>query len=100
MSVAAIGASAIGATEEAATVVFLFLIGEVLEGVAAGRARASIRGLTGLVPDTALLEGGGTTVRVPASSLRVGATVLVRPGDRVPADGRSSTAKAPWTRRR
>jgi Cd2+/Zn2+-exporting ATPase len=87
MSVAAIGASAIGATEEAATVVFLFLIGEVLEGVAAGRARASIRGLTGLVPDTALLEGGGTTERVPASSLRVGATVLVRPGDRVPADG-------------
>lgn len=87
MSVAAIGASAIGATEEAATVVFLFLIGEVLEGVAAGRARASIRGLTGLVPDTALLESGGTTERVPAASLRVGATVLVRPGDRVPADG-------------
>ncbi|TXN04940.1 cadmium-translocating P-type ATPase [Methylobacterium sp. WL64] len=87
MSVAAIGATAIGATEEAATVVFLFLVGEVLEGVAAGRARASIRGLTGLVPDTALLEGDGTTERVPAASLRVGATVLVRPGDRVPADG-------------
>jgi Cd2+/Zn2+-exporting ATPase len=87
MSVAAIGATAIGATEEAATVVFLFLIGEVLEGVAAGRARASIRGLTGLVPDTALLEGGGTTERVSAASLRVGATVLVRPGDRIPADG-------------
>ncbi|GJD74504.1 cadmium-translocating P-type ATPase [Methylobacterium sp. J-043] len=87
MSVAAIGATAIGATEEAATVVFLFLVGEVLEGVAAGRARASIRGLTGLVPDTALLEGDGSTERVPAASLRVGATVLVRPGDRVPADG-------------
>jgi Cd2+/Zn2+-exporting ATPase len=87
MSVAAIGATAIGATEEAATVVFLFLVGEVLEGVAAGRARASIRGLTGLVPDTALLEGDGSTERVPAASLRIGATVLVRPGDRVPADG-------------
>ncbi len=87
MTVAAVGATAIGATEEAATVVFLFLVGEVLEGVAAGRARASIRGLTGLVPDTALLERGGATERVPASSLRVGASVLVRPGDRLPADG-------------
>ncbi|PIK72044.1 heavy metal translocating P-type ATPase, partial [Methylobacterium frigidaeris] len=87
MTIAAVGATAIGATEEAATVVFLFLVGEVLEGVAAGRARASIRGLTGLVPDTALLERDGTTERVAAASLRVGATVLVRPGDRVPADG-------------
>ncbi|KOX58248.1 ATPase, partial [Streptomyces purpurogeneiscleroticus] len=87
MSVAAIGATLIGATEEAATVVFLFLVGEVLEGVAAGRARASIRGLVGLVPDTALLERGDGTERVPAAALRVGATVLVRPGDRVPADG-------------
>ncbi|WP_375275787.1 heavy metal translocating P-type ATPase [Methylorubrum thiocyanatum] len=87
MTVAAAGATAIGATEEAATVVFLFLVGEVLEGVAAGRARASIRGLTGLVPDTALLERGGATEQVPAASLRVGATVLVRPGDRLPADG-------------
>ncbi|MBP1181817.1 heavy metal translocating P-type ATPase [Methylobacterium sp. PvR107] len=87
MTIAAVGATAIGATEEAATVVFLFLVGEVLEGVAAGRARAGIRGLTGLVPDTALLERDGATARVPAASLRVGATVLVRPGDRVPADG-------------
>ncbi|EIZ87196.1 heavy metal translocating P-type ATPase [Methylobacterium sp. GXF4] len=87
MSVAALGATLIGATEEAATVVFLFLFGEVLEGVAAGRARVSIRGLVGLVPDTAMLERDGGVGRVPAASLRVGATVLVRPGDRVPADG-------------
>jgi Zn2+/Cd2+-exporting ATPase len=87
MTIAAVGATAIGATEEAATVVFLFLVGEVLEGVAAGRARASIRGLAGLVPDTALLERDGANEKVPAASLRIGATVLVRPGDRVPADG-------------
>ncbi|MGF3024043.1 heavy metal translocating P-type ATPase [Methylobacterium aquaticum] len=87
MTVAAVGAVVLGATEEAATVVLLFLVGEMLEGVAAGRARASIRGLKSLVPDMALLELGGTTEQVPADTLRVGAIVLVRPGDRLPADG-------------
>ncbi|MCK1420921.1 MULTISPECIES: heavy metal translocating P-type ATPase [unclassified Bradyrhizobium] len=87
MSIAAVGAVIIGATEEAATVVFLFLIGELLEGVAAGRARASIQGLTALVPKTARLEQDGRVRDVPADSLQVGATIQVRPGDRVPADG-------------
>jgi Cd2+/Zn2+-exporting ATPase len=87
MTIAAIGAVFIGATEEAATVVLLFLIGELLEGVAAGSARASIRGLTDLVPKTALLEENGGTREVPAESLAVGAIILVRPGDRIPADG-------------
>lgn len=87
MTIAAVGAVFIGATEEAAMVVLLFLIGELLEGVAAGRARASIRGLIDLVPKTALLEQGGTTREVAADSLAVGATILVRPGDRIPADG-------------
>jgi Cd2+/Zn2+-exporting ATPase len=87
MTIAAVGAVFIGATEEAATVVLLFLIGELLEGVAAGRARASIRGLTELVPKTAWLEAGDGTREVPAASLVVGATIMVRPGDRIPADG-------------
>jgi Cd2+/Zn2+-exporting ATPase len=87
MTIAAVGAVIIGATEEAATVVFLFLVGELLEGVAAGRARASIQGLTALVPDTALIERDGRTEEVSASSLAVGAVVIVRPGDRVAADG-------------
>ena len=87
MSIAAVGAVIIGATEEAATVVFLFLIGELLEGVAAGRARASIQSLTKLVPKTARLEEDGRIRDVPADSLEIGATIQVRPGDRVPADG-------------
>uniref|UniRef100_UPI0035C83187 heavy metal translocating P-type ATPase n=1 Tax=Palleronia sp. TaxID=1940284 RepID=UPI0035C83187 len=87
MTIAAGGALVIGAAEEAALVVFLFAVGEMLEGVAANRARNGIRALSRLVPKTALLETGGRTREVPAESLKIGQIVLVRPGDRVPADG-------------
>lgn len=102
MTIAAIGAVLIGAAEEAAAVVVLFLIGELLEGVAAGRARASIKSLTTLVPTTAQLEKDGVTSEVSADSLSIGAIILVRPGDRLPADGEilsgeSSIDEAPVT---
>ena len=88
MVIAAIGAVIIGATEEAGAVVFLFLVGELLEGVAAGRARASIQALTKLVPSTALLERDAGILEVAAEALSVGAVIVVRPGDRIAADGR------------
>ncbi|WP_320203624.1 heavy metal translocating P-type ATPase [Agrobacterium rosae] len=102
MTIAAVGALIIDATEEAAAVVFLFLIGELLEGVAAGKARDSIKSLTALVPKTALLEEGGKTREVPAETLAVGSIILVRPGDRISADGvivagESSIDEAPVT---
>jgi len=87
MTIAATGALFIGAAEEAALVVFLFAVGEVLEGVAANKARDGIRALANLVPKTALLEVDGRTREVPAEALEIGQTVLVRPGDRIPADG-------------
>jgi Cd2+/Zn2+-exporting ATPase len=87
MTIAATGALVIGAAEEAALVVFLFAVGEVLEGVAADRARASIRALGDLVPKTAIVEENGETRQVDAAALTVGQVVLVRPGDRIPADG-------------
>jgi Cd2+/Zn2+-exporting ATPase len=87
MTIAAVGAVFIGAEEEAAAVVLLFLIGEMLEGVAAGRARQSIQGLAALVPKTAFVEIEGVTREIPAEAVEVGAIILVRPGDRVPADG-------------
>ncbi len=87
MTIAAVGAVFIGAAEEAAMVVLLFLLGELLEGVAAGRARAGIQGLVTLVPKTAQLETDGATKEVAADSLAIGAVILVRPGDRIPADG-------------
>lgn len=87
MSIAAIGAVLIGAAEEAAVFVVLFLVGELLEGYAAGRARNSIRALTALVPKTAWLDVDGSLTEVPAETIAVGSVILVRPGDRIPADG-------------
>ncbi|WP_338666094.1 heavy metal translocating P-type ATPase [Pararoseomonas sp. SCSIO 73927] len=88
MVTAAIGASIIGAAEEAAVVVLLFALGELLENVAAGRARAGIKALATLMPRTALrVRADGSTEGVPSDRLSVGELVLVRPGDRVPCDG-------------
>ncbi len=87
MSIAAIGAVAIGAAEEAAVVVFLFAVGELLEGVAAGRARAGIKALIDLVPRTALRQSGSNVETVPVEDILIGDTVIIRPGDRAPSDG-------------
>lgn len=87
MTVAAVGAVFLDAGQEAAAVVFFFMIGELLEGLAARRARSSIKALSGLVPETAQLLADGATREVAASALVVGNRVLVRPGDRVPCDG-------------
>jgi Cd2+/Zn2+-exporting ATPase len=103
MCTAAIGAAVIGAAEEAAIVVLLFALGELLETIAAGRARAGIRALASLMPLSALRIGpAGTTEQVAPEALRVGDAVLVRPGDRVPCDGtieegRSALDESPVT---
>jgi Zn2+/Cd2+-exporting ATPase len=88
MSIAAVGAVAIGQSGEAAVVVFLFAVGELLEGVAAGRARAGIKALIDLVPRTARRQRGSEIETVPVEALAIGDLVAVRPGDRVPSDGR------------
>jgi Cd2+/Zn2+-exporting ATPase len=87
MTVAAVGALAIEAAEEAAVVIFLFAVGEMLETVAAGRARAGIKALIDLVPRVARIEVDGEIKDVPIERLKVGNVAVVRPGDRVPSDG-------------
>ena len=87
MSIATLGAILIGATSEAAAVVFLFTVGEVLEGFAAARARTGIQALEQLMPRTALLLEDDVAREVPAEALKIGDLVLVRPGDRATADG-------------
>ncbi len=87
MTIAAIGAAIIGAGEEGAAVVFLFLVGELLEGVAAGKARSGIRSLNVLIPKTAILDEDGRIREVPAALVAIGSVILVRPGDRIASDG-------------
>jgi Zn2+/Cd2+-exporting ATPase len=93
VSVAAIGAIAIDEAPEAAVVVFFFMIGEWLEGIAAGRARAGIKALAALTPKTALLIGE-QTIEIPAEHLQIGQLVLVQPGSRVPCDGLIETGSS------
>ncbi|MFD1332838.1 heavy metal translocating P-type ATPase [Methylopila musalis] len=87
MTVAALGALAIDEAPEAAVVVFLFAVGELLEGIAASRARAGVKALVALMPNVARRIRGDAVETVPASELVIGDLALVRPGDRVPSDG-------------
>lgn len=103
MTIAAVGAVIIGEHLEAATVIFLFAIGEALEGFTADRARSSLRDLVELAPAQAVrLRPDGSSENVPVVLLRVGDTIAVHPGERVPMDGvvtagRSGVNQAPIT---
>ncbi len=89
MSVAVLGAVAIGESLEAGMVVLLFAIGESLEGVAAGRARSGVKSLMKLAPETArrVSASGNVFETVAPSALALNDIVEVRPGERIPADG-------------
>ncbi|MFD7478406.1 heavy metal translocating P-type ATPase [Streptomyces sp. NPDC059837] len=88
MVVAALGAAAIGQILDGALLIVIFATSGALEAVATARTADSVRGLLDLAPTTAtrLLSDGGEE-SVPAHSLTVGDTILVRPGERVGADG-------------
>lgn len=88
MSIAVTGAVFIGQWPEAAMVMALFNLAELIEARALDRARNAVRGLMDLAPQTALRQDAkGEWVEVPASQLRVGDSVRVRPGERIAADG-------------
>jgi len=88
MTVAVLGAMGIGEWFEAAMVVFLFAVAQVLEARAMDRARGAIRALMEVAPAEALVRRGETEVRVGVDDVRVGDRVLVRPGEKIPLDGR------------
>ncbi|MGF1683963.1 heavy metal translocating P-type ATPase [Photobacterium minamisatsumaniensis] len=87
MTVAAIGALILGETVEAGLVLLLFSIGEMLEGFASQKAKAGIKSLMNLTPDTALKVENGERLEVQADFLNPGDTIEVLPGSRLPVDG-------------
>ena len=86
MTVAALGALVLGETVEAGLVLFLFTIGELLEGYAGRKARAGIKSLMALTPETAWKIVDGERIEVPVEFLVPGEILEVRPGDRLPVD--------------
>jgi P-type Cu+ transporter len=74
--------------ESAGVIVALVLLGRWLEARARGRAGAAIRGLTELAPRSARRITGDNAEEVPLEALRVGDLLLIRPGERIPVDGR------------
>ncbi|EMI7063176.1 MULTISPECIES: zinc/cadmium/mercury/lead-transporting ATPase [Providencia] len=86
MTVAAIGAIFIQATEEAAMVILLFMLGEMLESYSAGRARRGVSALMALVPEDAVLIKNGQKTTIPVAQLRPGDIIEIAPGGRLPTD--------------
>ncbi|HEY3078936.1 MAG TPA: cation-translocating P-type ATPase [Chloroflexota bacterium] len=102
MSLAVIGAAALGDWLEAGTVVFLFALGNALEAYTVDRARGAIRQLMALAPREARIRRGGAEITLSVEEVRVGDVVRVRPGERIPLDGvvlagASSVDQAPIT---
>ncbi|MBW3591612.1 MAG: HAD-IC family P-type ATPase, partial [Actinobacteria bacterium] len=102
MTIAVIGAVAIGAWMEAALVVVLYAVGADLESYAVNRARKSLGDLLSLAPERARVVRNLVEVEIDAQELRVADQAVVRPGERIPADGRvvggsSAVNQAPIT---
>ncbi len=87
MLVAAIGAAILGHWAEGALLLFLFSLGHALEHYAMGRARRAIKALSELTPHEAVIRDGSELRTVPVEELKPWDVVLVKPGERFPADG-------------
>lgn len=103
MSIAVTGAILIGQWPEAAMVMFLFALAEVIEVLSLDRARNAIRGLLAMAPEQATVQQpDGSWQEVPAKTVAIGELVRIRPGERIPLDGvlesgQSAVNQAPIT---
>jgi len=89
MILAAIGSSIIGYWTEGAILIFIFAVSGALETYTMNKSKKEISSLMELQPDEALrLNNDGTTLRVAVSELLVGNQLVVKPGERIPADGK------------
>jgi Cd2+/Zn2+-exporting ATPase len=94
MVIAVLGALALRQWSEAASVVVLFALAQLLETRAMDRARGAIRALMDLTPAEAIVRRDGQDQRLPVDNVIVGDTVLVRPGEKIPLDGRVSAGES------
>lgn len=102
MTISALGAAAIGEWAEGASVVFLFSLAQLLESHSMDRARNAIKALMDLSPTEATVRRDGREETVPASGVRLGELLVIRPGQKIPLDGevvrgRSAVNQAPIT---
>jgi Cd2+/Zn2+-exporting ATPase len=88
MLIGSVGAMLLGLWGEAAVLILVYSLGDVLESYAVDKARGAIRSLMELVPKEALVRRDGRETVCPVESIGVGEVVVVRPGERVPVDGR------------
>lgn len=87
MTIATIGALVIHQLPEAVAVMLFFRVGELFQEYSVGRSRRSIKGLLEVRPDTANLKVDDTLKQVSPEKVKVGDTILVKPGEKVPLDG-------------
>ncbi|OAA30045.1 hypothetical protein AT15_00600 [Kosmotoga arenicorallina S304] len=87
MSVATLGAIAIGEFPEAVAVMIFYSIGELFEDIAVGKSRRSIKSLLALKVNYTNLLSNGKVKKVPPENVKPGQIILINPGERVPLDG-------------
>ncbi|HZY40687.1 MAG TPA: cation-translocating P-type ATPase, partial [Anaerolineae bacterium] len=87
MSIGVLAALIVGQWATAAVVVFFMRVGDYAEKFTTERARRAVKDLTALAPQTARVERDGVEVELPIDQVRIGDTVIVRPGDQIPVDG-------------
>ena len=88
MTIATVGAFAIGEYPEAAAVMMFYQIGELFSDIAVERSRASIAALMDIRPDYVNIEKEGNLTRVSPSDVPVGSIIVVKPGEKIPLDGK------------
>lgn len=88
MSIATVGAFVIGEYPEGVAVMLFYQIGELFQSIAVNRSRKSISALMDIRPDFANLKAGEEIKRVSPEEVRIGDLIIVRPGEKVPLDGK------------
>ncbi len=87
MTIGVIAALAVGEWVTAAIVVIFMRVGDYVENFTTESARRAVKELTSIAPQTARVEREGAEIELPVAEVKVGETVIVRPGEKIPADG-------------